>query len=123
MMNWKNRKFTLRMNEAHYIKGVKRLREEFDVISLFRTLRHVDHLSKILLARHQEHFLPVLKENVLSADPDEFEELRNYNSDLSSEEEGEKHEMTTEKETLTKEYLNVLLKNERLSILDKNVLQ
>lgn len=47
------------------MEGNKRVDKQLDVTNLFKAMRKVDLLTRITLSRHQRHFLPVLRENVL----------------------------------------------------------
>ena len=45
------------------------MQDHFDVVQIFRSVNKVELLTKLILSQRQEHFLPVLKFNVLSGHP------------------------------------------------------
>jgi hypothetical protein len=53
-----------------YEDGVKKLQTEFDIVRLFKQLRHVELLSNIFLSKYQKSLLPYFKQNLLHFEPD-----------------------------------------------------
>ena len=46
------RKSEVTQRENYYQKGSNKLKQQFDVIKLFKTMKKVDLLSKIILSKH-----------------------------------------------------------------------
>jgi len=59
----------------------EKIENQFDILSLIRTIRKVDALEKLLISNLQSTFIPVMRENVIQVregDGLEVEEDYNY---------------------------------------------
>ena len=60
------------VREIQFERGLSKLESTMDVIRIFQAVRNVKLLTKIMLSKHQEFFLPILKHNVISSKPPEM---------------------------------------------------
>ena len=93
------------------------------MIHLFKAIRKIELLSQIILSRHQEYFLPVLKQNVL---PSEITRAVTANEDEgSSEASTDREDYALSKEDETREHLRTLISHaeDSSSKIDRRILK
>ena len=44
---------------------MEKLDSHFDIVELIKTIRRTELLAKIILSKHHEYFLPILKQSIL----------------------------------------------------------
>ena len=62
----KNRKYKLSDTEQLYMKGEKKIFEEFDIINIIRKLQDIEKLKNILLNEKQLYFFDLLSKPTIS---------------------------------------------------------
>lgn len=53
--------------EVYFLRGLKKIEKSFDLVNLHHTVNRVELMATLLMSKHQLHFLPVLKPNILSS--------------------------------------------------------
>lgn len=94
-----------------------------NVIHFIKAIRKIELLSKIILSRRQEYFLPVLKQNVL---PSEIRQAVTANEDeVSSEASTDREAYNPLKEDATRDYLRSLIghADDSSSKIDRRILK
>jgi hypothetical protein len=54
----------------------EKIENQFDILSLIRTIRKVDALEKLLISNLQSTFIPVMRENVIQVGEGEGMEIK-----------------------------------------------
>lgn len=52
--------------QALFVEAVDKLDSHFDLVKLIKTIRRTELLANVLLSKHHEYFLPVLKQSILT---------------------------------------------------------
>ena len=67
-----NKNVRTQKKQALFAEAVNKLDSHFDIVKLIKTIRRTELLTNVILKKHHEYFLPILKQSLLMGKINEY---------------------------------------------------